>query len=350
MRARSGGVRRRGPLDYVRLHVEVAHAADSGHQTGDTTIKPVASASLNFNQTFDLKTAGITTWAQLQNVYIRYWNNETGAATNPVRFNYIWLEVKFAVTRQLEWNYQIPNVTTEIIHNFTINAKVLAAGEAFNVSYSPDNETWFPPFTISSTVQKSYWTKLIDTPNSKYFIKIEDTDRTTTDTTADTLCVNMVSIQHNSPSASWSYDSTKWMRALGGVTAPNYITSIALGDVGSNAVDHKPDRKIDIVAVTTMIGSGDATHALWVVTTNSGGTQLDAAVNIPVVAAAAAIGTNQYDCKAVDLGDFNGDGLYRYRSGDRLQPRLLLRGRKHVDTVDLHEPARCPHGSSMNSQ
>jgi hypothetical protein len=206
----------------------------------------------------------------------------------------------------VEWNYQIPNDTTQIMHNLTINAKVLAAGESFNVSYSPDNMTWFPLFTISSTVQSSYYTMLIDTPNSKYFIKIVDTNRATTDTTNNTLCVNMLNIKHYNPAVTWTYDSSKWQRTIG-ISAPNYITSIAVGDLGSSAIGHKPDGKPDIVAVTTQIGSGDATHALWIITNS--GTQLESpAMNIPVVAASAAIGTNQYDCKAVELGDFNGDG------------------------------------------
>ena len=214
--------------------------------------------------------------------------------TDVVRFDSIWVQVKFAVTRQVEWNWQIPNLTTASMHNLTINAKVLAAGESFNVSYSPDNATWFPLFTISSTVQMNYSAMLIDTPNSKYYIKVVDTNRATTDITNNTLCVNMVSIKHYSPTVIWTFDSSKWQRTIAGITAPNYITSLAVGDIGSASGDHSPDHKLDIVVGTTMIGGGDATHALFLIT-NSG--QLDAAMDIPVVAAAAAVGNNQYDVR-----------------------------------------------------
>ncbi len=119
--------------------------------------------------------------------------------------------------------------------------------------------------------------------------------------------MNMVSIRHYSPAVTWTFDSSKWQRSVTGVSSPNFITALAVADVGKSSGDHKPDGKVDIVVGTTMIGSGDATHALFVITNS--GTQLEAATAIPVVAASAAIGTNRYDVKAVELGDFNGDGF-----------------------------------------
>ncbi|MGD0818150.1 MAG: type IV pilin [Methanomassiliicoccales archaeon] len=269
-----------------------------------TTIKPTSSQS-NANLTFDLKAAGVNTWAKIQTIYVRYYSNGA-TGTDPVRFDYIWVEAKFAVTRQLEWNWQVTNVPTEIMHNLTINAKVLTAGESFNVSYSTDNETWFPLFQITSTTQRNYSAMILHTVNSKYYIKIEDVNRAGTDIYNDTLCVNMVSIRHYSPTVYWVFDSTKWQRTVPGISSPNYITAIAVADVGKSNGDHRPDGKLDIVVGTTLIGSGDATHALFVITNS--GTQLEAAIAIPMVAASAAIGTNKYDVKAVDVGDFNGDG------------------------------------------
>ena len=197
-----------------------------------TTIKPTANQ--NANVTFDLRAAGITTWAQLQNVYIRYWNNET-TGVNPVQFNYIWLEVKFATTRQLEWNYQVPNDVTKSLHNLTINAKVLTPGESFNVSYSTDNATFFPLFQITSTTQTNYYAMLMDTSNSKYYIKIVDNDRTAADTFNSTLCMNQLKINHYSPTVTWT-TSSAWQRAV--TTFSNnaqYITSISpAADIGSS--------------------------------------------------------------------------------------------------------------------
>jgi hypothetical protein len=268
-----------------------------------TTIKPTANQ--NANVTFDLRAAGITTWAQLQNVYIRYWNNET-TGVNPVQFNYIWLEVKFATTRQLEWNYQVPNDVTKSLHNLTINAKVLIPGESFNVSYSTDNATFFPLFQITSTTQINYYAMLMDTSNSKYYIKIVDNDRTAADTFNSTLCVNQLKINHYSPTVTWT-TSSAWQRAV--TTFSNnaqYITSIAAADIGSSVAPYKPDGKIDIVVGTTQIGSGDSTHALFVITNSGSGLQTP--IDIPMVAATAAIGTNQYNINAVVVGDFNGDG------------------------------------------
>jgi len=266
-----------------------------------TTIKPTTGT--NVNVTYDLMAAGITTWAQLQNVYIRYYNN----GTNSVMFDYIWLEVKFAVTRQLEWNWQVPNVVTETIHNLTINARVLTAGETFNVSYSLDNDTFFPLFQISSTTQTNYSASLIDTSNSMYYIKVVDTNRATTDTFNNTLCVNMVSIKHYSPTVYWPALNSNYQGWLSTLTsASEYISSIAVADMGKSYGDYKPDGKLDIVAGTTQIGNGDATHALFVITNSGSG--LNVPINVPMVAASAAIGTNRYDVKAVEVGDFNGDG------------------------------------------
>jgi hypothetical protein len=257
------------------------------------------------NLTFDLKAAGVNTWAKLQTIYLRY-DATAVTGVDSVRFDYLWVEAKFALTRTMEWNWQIPNNPLEIMHSLTLNAKVLAAGESFNVSYSPDNETWFPLFTISSTVQASYSAMLLHTQNSKYFIMIEDTNSATTDSINNTLCVNNVTIMHYSPTVAWTFDSTKWQRTIAGIADPNYITSIAVADMGKSSGDHHPDGKLDIVVGTTLIGSGDATHALFVITNS--GTSLEAAMAIPVVAASAAIGSNRYDVKAVEVGDFNGDG------------------------------------------
>lgn len=282
---------------------------DGGSTWMNTNIKPL-NTHANVNLTYDLYNGqgvnSINSWAKLQNICVRWYNDES-SGTNAVRFDYIYLEVKFAVSRQVEWNYQIPNLSTEIWHNLTINAKVKTAGDSFNVSYSPDNETWFPLFTITSTTQKNYSALLLHTVNSKYYVRIEDTNRMTTDLVNDTLCVNMVSLRHYSPAVTWTFDSTKWQRTVTGISSPNYITALAVADMGKSSGDHKPDGKLDIVVGTTLIGSGDASHALFVITNS--GTQLEAASAIPVVAASAAIGTNRYDVKAVELGDFNGDGF-----------------------------------------
>jgi hypothetical protein len=281
---------------------------DGGVTWMNTNIKPINS-QLNVNLTYDLyKGQGansVDSWAKLQNICFKFSNTEA-SGTNAVRFDYIYLEVKFAVTRTLEWNWQIPNDPLEIMHNLTINGKVLAAGESFNVSYSPDNDTWFPLFTISSTVQTNYNAMLLHTQNSKYFIKIEDTNNATTDVVNSTLCLNMVTIKHYSPTVTWTFDSSKWQRTIAGIVDPNYITSIAVADMGKSSGDHKPDGKLDIVVGTTVIGNGDATHGLFIITNS--GSSLEAAMAIPVVAASAAIGSNRYDVKAVEVGDFNGDG------------------------------------------
>ena len=70
----------------------------------------------------------MNTWTKIQTIYVRYYSNEL--VGDPVRFDYIWVECKFAETRQLVWNWQVPNDTSKIMHTLTINAKVLVAGEA----------------------------------------------------------------------------------------------------------------------------------------------------------------------------------------------------------------------------
>ncbi|HEY3421116.1 MAG TPA: type IV pilin N-terminal domain-containing protein [Methanomassiliicoccales archaeon] len=284
---------------------------DGGSTWMNTNIKPT-NTQLSVNLTYDLFNGqgadSINTWAKLQNICFRYYNDET-TGSGAVRFDYIYLEVKFAVSRQVQWDWQIPNLPNEIWHNLTINAKVKTAGDSFNVSYSPDNETWFHLFTISSTTQKNYSGMLLHTVNSKYYIRIEDTNRQATDIVNDTLCVNKLNITHYSPAVSWDFDSTKWQKSIPGISSPNYITSLAVADVGPSYSNTKPDGYLDIVVGTTMIGNGDANHALFVIPSINSGTQLGVPINIPVVAASAAIGTNAYDVKAVELGDFNGDGF-----------------------------------------
>ncbi len=261
------------------------------------------SSQLNVNLTFDLQAAGVDTWAELQTIYIRYTNNEVVGA-NAVQFDYIWVEMKFAVTRQLEWTWTVPNVPTEIMHNLNITAKVLVAGDAFNVSYSPDGETYFPLFQITSTTKQNYNAELMHTSNSKYYIKIVDLNRASTDGVNDTLCLDMIRIRHYSPSVTWVAGPN---RQISGLSDPEYLTTLAVGDIGKSSGDRHPDGKLDVVVGTTRIGSGDATHALYVITCQ-GSAGFDSPMNVPMVAATAAIGTNRYDLKAVELGDFNGDG------------------------------------------
>jgi hypothetical protein len=79
-----------------------------------------------------------------------------------------------------------------------------------------------------------------------------------------------------------------------------------VSDIGSSVAPYKPDGKIDIIVGTTQIGSGDSTHALFVIPNVGSG--LGAPIDIPTVAATAAIGTNQYNINSVEIGDFNGDG------------------------------------------
>ena len=144
----------------------------------------------------------------------------------------------------------------------------------------------------------------MDTSNSKYYIKIVDTVRTGADTSNTTLCVNRLTISHYSPAVAWT---TTWLRQV--TTFSNnaqYITAIAVSDIGSSVAPYKPDGKIDIIVGTTQIGSGDSTHALFVIPNVGSG--LGAPIDIPTVAATAAIGTNQYNINSVEIGDFNGDG------------------------------------------
>ncbi len=301
------------PVTQVTLRVKYSDSADydgsnslmwstDGINWHSTSIKPTANQQ-NVNLTVDLKAAGVTTWTQLQTIYVKFANNEVNGA-NAVRFDYVWLEVKFAVSRDLEWTWEVPNVSGLILHNLTINAKLLTSGETFNVSYSTDNVTFFPLFQISSTTEQSYSTSLMDTTNSLYYIRIEDTDHASSDSVNSTLCVNMVVIKHYVPSVSWVIGPS---RAITTLSDPMYITAIAVADIGSSSGDHAPDGHLDVVVGTSEIGKGDYTHTLFVIT-GQGISGFDTPINIPVVAAAAAVGSNNYQVTAIQIGDFNGDG------------------------------------------
>jgi len=265
-----------------------------------TTIVPVPSAT-NVTATFDLLAAGVDTWSELQDLRVMLLNNGT---IGVVQIDYAWLEVKFAESRWMEWQYEVPNEKTQISHLLNISA--YTTGETFNVLYSLDNNIWYDAFSFSETTETFKELNLPHTTNSKYYLKIVAADVSLTDANNDSLYVDLVSIRHSRPTVQWE-DSEKSTVSFPMQSGSEFITALAVGDVTSSS--NKPDSYPDIIIGTSYVGSGSSERTLMVSSSLSGGS-FAAPVHITTSGLSAAVGSNNliYNVQTIALGDFNGDG------------------------------------------
>jgi len=266
-----------------------------------TNILPTSS-SVNVNTTYDLYLQGVDTWADLTNLRVAFVNNGLGT----VQFDYIRLEIKFAETRWMEWVYEIPNVSTQILHELTMQAYATSTDENFNVYYSTDDNIWYPAFTYNSTTETTYSIMLPHTTNSVYYVKVSAEDSSFSDVTNNSLLINYMAIAHTSPTVYWPSASVSTISFNVGTN--EYITCLAVADVGSSATDHQPDQYPDVVVGTTRVGDAYTTQSIMIATGT--GSTFDSVVSVSTSKLAANVGTNNaiYNTQSIALGDYNGDG------------------------------------------
>jgi hypothetical protein len=268
----------------------------------NTTIMPTTGDSAIY-KTFIFPTSPGLDFSKIQNMDIRFYNSGGGAT---VHFSMMNIDVFFVETRQLEWVWQIPDAN-RAFHNLTFYGhKVPGSTEGFRLAYSVDNTTWFNLTDITWTVDRYFYYDLPYTPSSYYWVKVTDLDRSTADIFNDTLMVDMLTIRHYAQTVSWDAAHTfknAWQ-------APDYITAIAIGDMGKMGGDSKPDGWLDIVVTTARVGSGYDTQSLYIMAATALNTP--AFDTRPVYTTQMSIMCSNsalYDIKAVEIGDFNGDGF-----------------------------------------
>ena len=284
------------------------HVLWSKNGNNQTTGVIPASSDSTRHLTYDLFANGIVAEADLDKLSISFEHNGTAGA---VRFDAIWLEITFVEGRYLEWQFEIPNKPGLSIHNLDITASCSSEDESYSLMYSPDNTTWFPLGTISGTGETDYSYPLYYTSNSKYYLKLVDVNRAIVQSNNRSVQLEMVRISHYSPGVEWLAGNLKYT-GVTGLGAGDYITAIAIGDMGSNGAvtavgaSHAIDGLNDVVAATSWVG-GTTTHTLFVLTGQAAG-GLDTPMSIDTSALAAAVGSSaKYDASAIALGDFDAD-------------------------------------------
>jgi hypothetical protein len=268
--------------------------------------------TLNTNpttRTYYFTAQNLTSYGKTSSIYIYFKNSQ--ATTTTVSFDSICLAVKYAVARQLNWIWEIPNTATDrsyLLHYLTMEANTTGLGGTFSVSYSLDGVTYIPMFQVNGAGIQNYYYSFPNSvymTNSMYYIKVTATD--TMSSTNKTLCVKLLDITSYPLNVNWVNGQTASIP----ISSNYYISCMAVGDIGSNggiatSAGHKTDGYADIVVGTTDISSSDTSHALYVITNN--GQAFSTAQSIPVVMAGTAVGTNNYIVTCVAIGDFDGDG------------------------------------------
>ncbi|HPR98363.1 MAG TPA: type IV pilin [Methanomassiliicoccales archaeon] len=264
----------------------------------NTNMLPTSS-SLDVNQTFDLKAAGIDTWSELQSLRVMFVHNGT---SDTVQFDYVRLELKYAESRWMEWVYEVPNLATQVTHQMGISA--YTTGEKFNVQYSTDRNIWYDAFNFTETTETLKQLQLPHTTNAVYYIKVSAADRSLTDVFNDSLVLDIVGIRHISPTVNWPAKLSILFKMQNN---NEFITALAVGDVTS-ATD-MPDNYPDIIVGTSYLGSG-ATDRSLMYSYGVGGNSFSPALSITTSSLSAAVGGNNpiYNVQTLALGDFNGDG------------------------------------------
>jgi hypothetical protein len=299
------------PLTQVFLHVDYSSTANyngnnylqyslDGTNFLNTTFLPTSS-TLGVNGTFDLMAEGIDTWAELQNLRVLFVHN---GLDGTVQFDYVRLEVKFAESRWMEWQYEVPNLPTQLTHQLAVAA--YTTGETFKVQYSTDGTIWYDAFSFNETVKTLKQIQLPHTTNAQYFIKIVAADTSTGDMFNDTVYVDIIGIRHISPTVQWPSSDIRTV-SFTMQNSGEFITALAVADVGSS-LNNLPDSYPDIIVGTSYVGSGSATHTLMLSYGNGNSFSAPQAITTAGLSAAVGGSNTLYNTQAITVGDFNGDG------------------------------------------
>jgi hypothetical protein len=290
--------------------IEYSMGSDPYQSTG---IKPLSSQTSPDVYTFDLLGAGFDTWTEINGMTMRFHND--GASTEgAVLFDYIWVEVDFVEGTQLDWGWELQNDYDYPLHELSFVAECQESGGSFYLQYSPDNITWFNLTTldgqteITSTTLVEYNYGIDHLTQETIYLRLRDADgSTSSDSFNNTICVNMIEIEHYSPMVEWS-DANRYDMTAFGLASDEYITAIAVGDLGSPIYDYKPDGFPDIVATTSKVGDGDTDHTVYIFPQNFGGGGFSTVMRVDTPDLAAAVTSNSiYNTMNVALGDVDGD-------------------------------------------
>ncbi len=277
---------------------QIQWSAD-GTTWNDLSVTPVAGDN-NRTEEIDMLTKGVDTWGDIDTLKVRFINDD---GDSPVQFDYLWVNATFVETRWADYVWMIPNELRKH-HILTVNlTRGPLSTESFRLWYSPDNSTWFSLTDIASSSQTEYQFNLTYTPNENYYIRLTDLNRATSDTFNDTVSFDYMAIRHYATSVFWD-DANKKESSF---TAPDYITGIAVGDIGRQMAEYSPDGWPDIVISTASVGGGSDTSTLYLMTQISGG-DFDTR---PILTSSLSIQCPDdgiYDGKDVELGDTDGDG------------------------------------------
>ena len=155
-----------------------------------TTITSVTTHASQTSMTYNLAINGVNTYAKLNNLIIRY----QGGSMGTVNWNALLVNVTFVKTYALDWSWQIVNGASYATHSLTVNARCFDNSESFTLEYSVDNSTWQGQTTIFSTTAANYVWTLQAQSGSYYYLRVVDNNQGPSDTSASTLCINMISM------------------------------------------------------------------------------------------------------------------------------------------------------------
>jgi hypothetical protein len=286
-------------------------STNEGATTTTTNITP-HSNDLNKVGWYNLLANGVNTYAKLSSLDVSFTSNAP-SGHGSVRIGYLWLQVEFVETRAVDLTWELNNTITSPLHELTVVSKVLAAGESFQLMYSPDNTNWFNLTQISSTTQRTWVFELDHTTNSKYFLRVVDLNRGAAesgDITNNTVCFNWIQLRNFMPQVTWLTSDKVDIAPIAGLgsgVSEERVTAIAVGDVGKISGDHKADGWPDIVVGTSKVGGGDETHSIYILAQ----TGEKSFTSVPITThnlAVTATSNALYDIANVNLGDLNGDG------------------------------------------
>jgi len=288
----------------VQFHVDsgyntsnfIEYSLDGGVTWSNTTIRPLSSDLTARTATFDITSAGADTYSNITTkLQIRFVNPVS--TTQTVHFDYVWVDVDFVATQAVGWIYRIPNQPAAY-QTLSVVGHV-SGTEGFQISYSPDNETYFPVGQITSLTDVTLSANLSYTPNSYYYIRVTDLDRSVTDVVKSTLYLDKVTIAHNSPTVQWTGGASKiW------TSSTYYISALAVGDMKKQQGVYTANEPNDIVVTT----GGDMTSnsKLYIIMQSSYGSFSAQALTTSKLAIMCPSSGN-YEIHGVELGDLDGD-------------------------------------------
>ena len=276
----------------------------------DTNIKPLSSQTGNVTVTYDLLAVGVNTWEKLNALTVKLLNS---GGTGAVLFDYVWVEANFVEGTQLDWVWTLENDYDYPFHELTVVAKCLEINGSFYLQYSLDNTTWFnltdlnDRTAITGTTDLAYTYSIPHSTQTITYIRVRDTDGSAADSFNNTICMNMIQLLHYTPQVTWS-NSDRYDIVATDLVSSEYVTAIAVGDLGKFTYDYKPDSFPDIVATTSKVGAGDSTHSVYLFPQNLGGGGFYNVMQLDTPDLAAQVTDNtMYNTMNVALGDIDGD-------------------------------------------